>query len=293
MTVERHRNWVSPTGRGPDEIADWIQRHYQDHVDESTSRIEDFTNHTSVTALDDLANTSLSDPDADRILFWDDSDTQYEFLVANTGLAISANNLNLSHLGIESLSDAGADKILFWDDGETATGWLAPSTGISISGTNLTTDDSAIDHNSLSNTHNLTTDVDHGAIGGLDDDDHSAIYYNKTTIDGIAESVASFEIANDAATSWTPTNAIGVLIIHCSYQADIDENAIISYRTTATAATSIIAANGASTIEVTTGALTGTDGSDNAWTVSAHTDGKIYFENRLGATKYFRGVQVL
>jgi len=26
--------------------------------------------------------------------------------------------------------------------------------------------------------------VDHGALGGLGDDDHSAIYYNKTTIDG-------------------------------------------------------------------------------------------------------------
>jgi hypothetical protein len=31
---------------------------------------------------------------------------------------------------------------------------------------------SAIDHNTLTNTHNLTTDIDHGSITGLTDDDH-------------------------------------------------------------------------------------------------------------------------
>lgn len=31
----------------------------------------------------------------------------------------------------------------------------------------------AIDHNSITNTHNLTTDIDHGSIAGLTDDDHS------------------------------------------------------------------------------------------------------------------------
>ena len=39
---------------------------------------------------------------------------------------------------------------------------------------NLTTD---VDHDTISNTHNLTTDVDHGSIGGLGDDDH-AQYHN-------------------------------------------------------------------------------------------------------------------
>jgi len=120
-------------------------------MDESVARIEDLTNEKSTIELDDLAETSLSDPGADRIVFWDDSDTQFEFLVANTGLAIAVNNLNLSHLGIESLADAGADKILFWDDSETACKWLAPSTGLTITTTNLTTDDSAIDHDALSN----------------------------------------------------------------------------------------------------------------------------------------------
>lgn len=34
---------------------------------------------------------------------------------------------------------------------------------------------------------------------------------------------------------------------------------------------------------VTTGALTGTTGTDTNLTVSAHTDGKLYIENRRGA----------
>ena len=172
MTIKRIRNWVPLMGDSVESLADWVRRHYQDHMDESVARIEDLTNEKSTIELDDLAETSLSDPGADRIVFWDDSDTQFEFLVANTGLAIAVNNLNLSHLGIESLADAGADKILFWDDSETACKWLAPSTGLTITTTNLTTDDSAIDHDSLTNTHNLTTDIDHDATTNFVANEH-------------------------------------------------------------------------------------------------------------------------
>ena len=45
---------------------------------------------------------------------------------------------------------------------------------------NLTTD---IDHNTITNTHNLTTDIDHGSIAGLSDNDHGAIYYTETETD--------------------------------------------------------------------------------------------------------------
>jgi len=64
-------------------------------------------------SLDDLANTSLPDPNADRIVFWDDSDGQYEFLVPNTGLAISGNNLNVS-LSAFSTSDLGEGSNLYF-----------------------------------------------------------------------------------------------------------------------------------------------------------------------------------
>ena len=56
---------------------------------------------------------------------------------AGTGIAVNADDVALSHLGIENLSDPGADRIFFWDDGASGAGWLAAGTGLSISGTNL------------------------------------------------------------------------------------------------------------------------------------------------------------
>jgi hypothetical protein len=89
-------------------------------------------------ALSHLGIESLTDPGADRILFWDDGGTATGWLTVGTGLDLTTTNLTLSHLGIENLSDAGADKILFWDDGGTATGWLAVTgTGQGIITTNL------------------------------------------------------------------------------------------------------------------------------------------------------------
>ncbi len=46
--------------------------------------------------LVEMGDVSLADPGADQIVFWDDSDSQFEFLVANTGLAVSVNNLNVT-----------------------------------------------------------------------------------------------------------------------------------------------------------------------------------------------------
>jgi len=47
------------------------------------------------------------------------------------------------------------------------------SNDFQLSGNNLQIKDSSIDHDSLANTHNLTTDIDHGSVSGLSDDDHS------------------------------------------------------------------------------------------------------------------------
>jgi len=50
--------------------------------------------HAQSHALTSHSDVSLADPDADQIVFWDDSDSQFEFLIANTGLSIAGNNLN-------------------------------------------------------------------------------------------------------------------------------------------------------------------------------------------------------
>lgn len=68
---------------------------------------------------------------------------------------------SITLLGIESLSDPDVDKIIFWDESETACKWLEAGTGLSISSTTISVVDS---------------DIDHGSIGGLSDDDHTQYY---------------------------------------------------------------------------------------------------------------------
>lgn len=53
------------------------------------------------------------------------------------------------------------------------------------------------------------------------------------------------------------------------------------------AVTELFKASGASVIS-TTGALTGTTGTDGKFTISAHTDGLVYLENRSGSSKVIR-----
>ncbi|MHA1353744.1 MAG: hypothetical protein ACTSR1_01030 [Candidatus Heimdallarchaeota archaeon] len=52
---------------------------------------------------------------------------------------------------------------------------LTEGTGITIAGANISTNDSEINHNSLSNTHNLTTDIDHTAIQNIGTNTHQEI----------------------------------------------------------------------------------------------------------------------
>lgn len=51
---------------------------------------------TASNILDDLAQTSLADPGSDQLVFWDDSDTQFEFISTLSGLSISGNTLSVT-----------------------------------------------------------------------------------------------------------------------------------------------------------------------------------------------------
>ena len=142
--------------------------------------------------------TIPADPNADRILFWDDSETLTAWLTistglqtsgvnlttkdseivhdnlsgfvadehvahtgvtltagngltgggdisanrtfdvgAGTGIAVAADTVSLSHLGIESLTDPNADRIMFWDDSAGVVQWLTLGTGLSITDTTI------------------------------------------------------------------------------------------------------------------------------------------------------------
>ena len=106
------------------------------------------------------------------------------------------------------------------------------------------------------------------------------------------ESIDTGEVADDAVYSYTPTFPIGSMIIHVKESAGIAVSALLAYRITTTHASAHIA--GAATVEVATGALTGTDGNDAVVTVSPNSaDGKIYIENRLGDSLQFQVTHLL
>lgn len=87
-------------------------------------------------------------------------------------------------------------------------------------------------------------------------------------------------INDDAATSFTPPAPFGIIVVYGRHTNYKEWVGIFSYRTSATAFVQIITAK--ADFDATTGVLAGTTGADGHMTISAHTDGKIYLENRIG-----------
>ena len=58
---------------------------------------------------------------------------------AGTGIAVGADAVSLSHLGLEALTNPGADRIFFWDNSEVASKWLTCGDSIVITTTTLDT----------------------------------------------------------------------------------------------------------------------------------------------------------
>lgn len=88
------------------------------------------------------------------------------------------------------------------------------------------------------------------------------------------------QLADDTATSFTLRRNQAVIVVN---SGDGNATGVVWVKPKATGAAIKKLAGDATFFEVTTGALTGTTGTDARFTVSAHTDGKIYFENRLGS----------
>lgn len=93
-----------------------------------------------------------------------------------------------------------------------------------------------------------------------------------------------YTVADDAATSFTPMTTAGLILIQ-SRSAPTTNYLLSFYVTSAGGSFSPTYAIGSNTV-VTTGALTGTTGTDGKLTLSVNTsDGKIYIENRTGASR--------
>lgn len=107
-------------------------------------------------------------------------------------------------------------------------------------------------------------------------------------VNGVVQGGIATTIADDAAYSFTPTTSgVGTLLLSSNSESALW--AIVHYSTSATYAFCVSIAAGA-TVNVATGALAGTTGTDAKFTISAHTDGKIYLENRRGGARGARCV---
>jgi hypothetical protein len=114
----------------------------------------------------------------------------------------------------------------------------------------------------------------------------SGVQLHQGAVNGALTRLVTLEIAQNAAVSFTPDSIIGM--VHAFGQGALGDPSAASftYRADGFAYAELLARADNSpnppTVELTAGtALTGTTGSPDVFTFSAHTDGKIYVENRM------------
>ena len=122
-----------------------------------------------------------------------------------------------------------------------------------------------------------THNHDHGSLTGLAVNDHP-----QYRLANSVKMTSVGSLADDTAISITPTNTQGILFLR-TLGGDVLA-AVFYDAISPTAYCSLLA--GTTTVEIRTGVLSGTTGTDGKFTISAHTDGKIYLENRRGSTLY-------
>lgn len=140
---------------------------------------------------------------------------------------------------------------------------------------------------------------DHGSLSGLGDDDHGQYHTDargdaRYPVKDSEENLTlgkTYEVGDDTVTSFITPSANGVLQVGgLNNAASMAFYFWGAFRHTSNVA--LQAYMKGTNVDVATGALSGTSGTDGKFTISVHTDGKIYLENRTGANRYFR-VRVL
>ena len=165
-------------------------------------------------------------------------------------------------------------------------------TGVLINGANWT---------GITNTRfvNWTTDINYKGtardkvhIGPGNQDSSGAsrnltiVDYNNNTVEmnGLDNDVFEFSVADDAVQLWAPKFQEGFLEV--TIADNINFGGIARYECDNTES-NIAAVYAGADFNVTTGVLTGATGTDAKVTLSAHTDGNLYFENRSGGSLSF------
>jgi hypothetical protein len=166
----------------------------------------------------------------------------------------------------------------------------------------------ADDHCRVFAAHNPMS-VDQIALGGPNSDlrylpglggevtQISGVELDHGAVNGALVRLFSFTIAQDTAISFTPPATIGMVQAFAKSLATGDRiTAIFSYRADGLGYTELLASGvtNPSDVEVLQlTALTGTTGIAGKFTYSAHTDGKIYIENRRSGPPHTVAVYVV
>jgi hypothetical protein len=116
--------------------------------------------------------------------------------------------------------------------------------------------------------------------------DMSGVELSQGAVNGALTRLFTLEIAQDTAVSFTPDSTIGMVQVFGHGSLGDPSAAVFTYRADEFAYTELLARAdndpAPPTVEVTAAtALTGTTGNEDVFTFSAHTDGKIYVENRM------------
>jgi hypothetical protein len=127
-------------------------------------------------------------------------------------------------------------------------------------------------------------DVDLRHFPGLDGEpvSISGVELQRQAVNGALIQLVTLEIAQDTAMSFVPQSPIGLLHVFSHGALGDPAAAILTYRADALGYTQIVASPATSDVDVRQlTALTGTTGDPDEFTFSAHSDGRIYVENRL------------
>jgi len=168
----------------------------------------------------------------------------------------------------------------------------------------------AEDHCRVFTAHNPMP-VDQIALGGANSDlrylpglggevvEVSGVKLDHGAVNGALAQLFSFTLAQDTAVSFTPPSSIGMVQAFAQSLATADPiAAIFSYRADGLGYTELLAKgttnpSGSDVQVFQLTALTGTTGAAGKFTYSAHTDGKIYIENRRSGSPHTVAVYVV
>lgn len=182
------------------------------------------TSGDATVALSHLGLESLSDPNDDQIVFWDDSAGATAFLDIGSGLAISGTTLSSSITqyadsdarGAVSVTDSGGDGSLAYNNSTGVITYTGPSasevrahitagTGVSISSGEVSIGQAVA-------TSSNVTFADVAATGNLTVTGNLDVNGTTTTLDTTNSTIADRLIELGNGTSGTPANDMGIVL---------------------------------------------------------------------------------